>query len=31
MNNDYQDATAHPLWSEWEHYAYALIEQGWDI
>lgn len=29
MNSDYQDATAHPLWSEWEHYAYALVEQGW--
>lgn len=29
MNSDYQDATAHPLWSEWEHYAYVLVEQGW--
>lgn len=29
MNSDYQDATAHPLWSEWEYYAYALVEQGW--
>lgn len=28
MNSDYQDATAHPLWSEWEHYAYVLVEQG---
>ena len=29
MNSDYQDATAHPLWSEQERYAYALVEQGW--
>ena len=29
MNSDYQDATAHPLWSEWERYAYTLVEQGW--
>ena len=29
MNSDYQDATAHPLWSEYEDYLYALVEQGW--
>ena len=29
MNSDYQDATAHPLWSEWERYTYTLVEQGW--
>ena len=29
MNSDYQDATAHPLWSEYEDYIYALVEQGW--
>ena len=29
MNSDYQDATAHPLWSEYEDYVYALVEQGW--
>lgn len=29
MNSDYQDATAHPLWSEWEHYAYTLVGQGY--
>ena len=29
MNSDYQDATAHPLWSEWERYTYTLVEHGW--
>ena len=29
MNSDCQDATEHPLWSEWECYAYTLVEQGW--
>lgn len=29
INSGYKDATEHPLWHEWEHYAYALVEQGW--
>ena len=29
MNSDYQDATTHPLWSEYEDCLYALVEQGW--
>ena len=29
MNSEYQDATAHPLWSGYEDYLYAVVEQGW--
>ena len=28
MNSDYQDATAHPLWSEYEHYPHALPQHA---